>query len=170
MKNYQSEALVYCIPVQRLLIVYSSTSGHTEYVLEVLLKYLKEKQAPLDMRMKHVETLKPAELLDCDILLLASSTWNSTEGLLPPDFAAFVREAREIDLKGKPTCVIGLGDDRYFNTCKAAALLMQFAREHKGKNLVPPLPIVNEPYDQDDKVIKCADKLIAKILTPSPTP
>jgi flavodoxin I len=154
--------------MQRLLIVYSSTSGHTEHVLEVLKKYLLEKKAPLEIRMKHVETMKPEELLDCDILLLASSTWNSTEGLLPPDFAAFIREARSLDLKGKATCVIGLGDDRYFNTCKAAAHLMQFAREHNGKNLCPPLPIVNEPYDQDEKVTKWAEKLIAKISLPTP--
>ena len=154
--------------MQRLLIVYSSTSGHTEYVLDVLKKYLVEKKAPLAVSMKHVETVKPPDLLACDILLLASSTWNTTEGLLPPDFAAFVREARTLDLAGKPTCVIGLGDDRYFNTCKSAAHLMQFAREHNGKNLLPPLPIVNEPYDQDDKVMKWADKLIAKVTTPSP--
>src|SRR3989338_4546394 len=45
--------------MQRLLIVYSSTSGHTEYVLDVLQKYLAEKKAPLEISMKHVETVKP---------------------------------------------------------------------------------------------------------------
>lgn len=153
--------------MQRLLIVYSSTSGHTEYVLDVLTAYLKKKNAPLDVRMRHVETLEPKDLLDCDILLLASSTWNSTEGLLPPDFSVFVRAARGLDLGGKPTCVIGLGDDRYRNTCKAAAHLMQFVREHNGKAFLPPLPIVNEPYDQDDKVTKWAEKLLAKLVSAS---
>ena len=155
--------------MQRLLIVYSSTSGHTEYVLEVLKKYLKEKNAPLEIRERHVETIEPKDLLDCDILLLASSTWNSTEGLLPPDFMAFVKQAKTVDLQGKATCVIGLGDDRYRNTCKAAAHLMQFARERNGKNLLPPLPIVNEPYDQDDKVAKWGEKLLAKVVSPSPS-
>jgi hypothetical protein len=63
--------------------------------------------------------------------------------------------------------VIGLGDDRYRNTCKAAAHLMQFAREHNGKNLLPPLPIVNEPYDQDEKVAKWGEKLLAKLSAPA---
>jgi flavodoxin len=153
--------------MQRLRIMYSSTSGHTEHVLDVLVAYLREKQAPLEIVVQHVEQGEPKDLLDCDILLLASSTWNSTEGLLPPDFAKFVRACRSIDLKEKPTCVIGLGDDRYFYTCRAAAHLMQFARERNGKNFVPPLPIVNEPYDQDDKVTKWADKLLAKISTPA---
>lgn len=152
--------------MQRLLIVYSSTSGHTEYVLGVLTTFLKAKNAPLEIRERHVETIEPKDLLDCDILLLASSTWNSTEGLLPPDFAVFVRSARGLDLQGKPTCVIGLGDDRYRNTCKAAAHLMQFAREHNGKNLLPPLPIVNEPYDQEEKVVKWGEKLLAKLSAP----
>ena len=152
--------------MQRLLIAYSSTSGHTEYVLDVLCRFLQEKKAPLDVRLRHVETLQPQDLLDCDILLLASSTWNSTEGLLPPDFTIFLRQAKDIDLGGKLTCVIGLGDDRYYNTCKSAAHLMQFLREHKGKNFLPPLPIVNEPYDQDDKVIAWAAKLLAKVSSP----
>lgn len=156
--------------VQKLLIVYSSTSGHTEYVLDVLLRFLKSRNAPLEIRERHVETIEPKDLLECDILLLASSTWNSTEGLLPPDFAVLVRAARSLDLQGKPTCVIGLGDDRYRNTCKAAAHLMQFAREHNGKNLLPPLPIVNEPYDQNDKVEKWGEKLLAKLSTPASSP
>jgi flavodoxin len=153
--------------VQKLLIVYSSTSGHTEYVLEVLKTFLRAKNAPVEVRERHVETLEPKDLLECDILLLASSTWNSTEGLLPPDFAVFIRAARGLDLQGKPTCVIGLGDDRYRNTCKAAAHLMQFAREHNGKNLLPPLPIVNEPYDQDEKIVKWGEKLLAKLSAPA---
>ena len=150
----------------KLRIVYSSTSGHTEYVLDVLIDYLKKNNAPVDIVMTHVEQTKPEDLLDCDYLLLASSTWDPTEGLLPPDFLVFAKEAKDIDLAGKPTCVIGLGDDRYFYTCRATAHLMQFAREHGGKNLMPPLAIINEPYEQDDTVVKWGEKLLAKLSTP----
>jgi flavodoxin I len=150
-----------------LRIVYSSTSGHTEYVCDILIAHLKEKKAPVEIVMTHVEQSKPEHLLDCDYLLLASSTWDPTEGLWPPDFRAFIKEAKEIDLMGKPTCVIGLGDSRYRNTCKATAHLMQFAREHGGKNLLAPLPIVNEPYEQDETVRKWGDKLLEKLTVPA---
>jgi flavodoxin I len=147
----------------KLLVVYSSTSGHTEYVINVLVEHLQGKKAPIEIQVRHVEQTKPEQLLDCDYLLLASSTWDPTEGLLPPDFRAFTKAAKDIDLGGKPTCVIGLGDSRYRNTCRATAHLMQFAREHGGKNLLPPLPIVNEPYDQNAAVEKWGEKLIAKL-------
>jgi flavodoxin len=151
--------------MSKLLIIYSSTSGHTEYVLDVLQNFIKEKGASWEVTAQNVELTDPQQLLDCDVLLLASSTWNTTEGLLPPNFQLFIRGAKDLDLKEKPTCVIGLGDDRYYYTCRATAHLMQFAREHGGKNLLPPLPIVNEPYDQDDKVIKWGEKLLEKLST-----
>jgi flavodoxin len=163
----ESMCLLYFFAMERLLIVYSSTSGHTEFVVDVLTQYLKSKEAPLEIRVQHVEETEPADLLQCDILLLASSTWNSTEGLLPPDFAKFARAARGIDLQGKPTCVIGLGDERYYHTCRATAHLMQFARERGGKNFLAPLPIVNEPYDQREKVEKWGEKFLSKITVAS---
>lgn len=153
--------------MSRLLIVYSSTSGHTEYVLDVLQNFMKEKGASWEVAIQNVEQTEPQQLLDCDVLLLASSTWNTTEGLLPPNFQVFLRSAKDLDLKEKPTCVIGLGDDRYYYTCRATAHLMQFAREHNGKNLLPPLPIVNEPYDQDDKVLKWGEKLLTALQSVS---
>ena len=151
----------------KLRIIYSSTGGHTEYVCDTLVAYLKEKKAPVEIVMTHVEQTEPKDMLDCDYLILASSTWDPTEGLLPPDFRVFVRQSKEIDLAGKPTAVIGLGDDRYRNTCRATAHLMQFAREHGGKNLLPPLPIVNEPYEQEDKVTKWGEKLLEKLSVPA---
>lgn len=146
-----------------LLIVYSSTSGHTEYVLDVLTEFLEAKKAPVKIARQHVEQTDPKDLVNCDYLLLASSTWDVTEGLLPPDFRVFTKAAKDIDLAGKPTIVIGLGDSRYRNTCRAAAHLMQFAREHGGKNLLPPLPIVNEPYEQNAVIEKWGEKLLAKL-------
>ena len=120
----------------------------------------------MDIVMTHVEQTEPKDMLDGDYLLLASSTWDPTEGFLPPDFRRFVKAAKDIDLAGKPTIVIGLGDDRYYNTCRATAHLMQFARERGGKNLLPPLPIVNEPYGQEEAVQKWGGKLLEKLTTP----
>ena len=92
------------------------------------------------------------------------SIWNSVrEGQLSPGFIKFTKQAQNFDLGGKHTCVIGLGDDRYFYTCKSTAHLMKFAREIGGKNLLPPLPIVNDPYGQEDKITKWGDKLLSAL-------
>jgi len=144
----------------KLRIIYSSTSGHTEYVVDALAEHL-GRSADIDVVVKHVEESRSADMLDCDVLLLASGTWN--QGLLPADFGKFIEEAEGIDLDGKPTCVIGLGDDRYYYTCRATARLMRFTRDIGGKNLLPPLPIVNEPYGQEDKVEEWGDKLLSAL-------
>ena len=146
-----------------LLIIYSSTSGNTEYTVDVLAKHLRGR-SDMEIKVQRVEESKPENMKDCDILMFACGTWNSVrEGQLSPGFIKFVSVAKEFDLEGKGTCVIGLGDDRYFYTCKSTAHLMQFAREIGGKNLLPPLPIVNDPYGQEEKIIKWGDKLLSAI-------
>ncbi len=141
-----------------LHIIYASTSGHTEYVVDRLLATVKGVQA----EKQRAELTKPEDLLRGDVLVLASSTWNTggPEGQLNPHmFALLMDRAAQIDLAGKKVAVIGLGDARYHFTCAAAEHLETFVTSHGGTLIAPTLRIINEPYGQEKTVEKWAATL-----------
>jgi flavodoxin I len=67
-------------------IVFASTSGHTEFVVDVLIGSLRSNAPGWEIEETIAERTQPQDLLRGDILLLASSTWNtgSIEGQLNP--------------------------------------------------------------------------------------
>jgi flavodoxin I len=151
--------------VTSLHIIYASTSGHTEFVVDTLIASLSLQKAPGDMEIEkqRAELTQADDLLRGDILVLASSTWNTggPEGQLNPHmFALLTMRATAIDLKGKKVAVIGLGDDRYHFTCAAADLLEEYVTSHGGELIQPTLRIINEPYNQTDKVEAWASSLL----------
>ena len=152
----------YTLLVQSIHIIFASTSGHTEHVVDTLIAAHPE----IKISKQRVELAQPADLLKGDVLILASSTWNTggPEGQLNPHMHAFVfGRAKDVDLKGKKVAIIGLGDDRYRYTCRAADHLVNFVSSHGGKVIEPPLRIINEPWDQDDKVIAWGKSLLSSL-------
>lgn len=146
-------------------ILYASTSGHTEYVTQLLEEQLHNEKS-FTVRRIRVEVAKSEDLTESDILVLASGTWNTggIEGQLNPHMHEFLLgRAKDIDLKGKKVAIIALGDDRYFYTCRAGEHLRNFVQSHGGKVLEPPLLIVNEPYGQEEKVRKWGTQLLQKV-------
>jgi hypothetical protein len=69
-----------------LHIVFASTSGHTEYVVDTLIDSLKGIVPAWDIEKKMAEKTQPQDLLRGDVLVLTSATWNtgSIEGQLNP--------------------------------------------------------------------------------------
>jgi len=151
--------------VPSLSIIYASTSGHTEYALDVLIEALKSGSKMLIKRQRAEQT-QPEDLLKGDVLLLASGTWNTggIEGQLNPHMHALLLErAKDVELQGKTVFVLGLGDSRYRYTAKAFDHLAAFATQHGGQ-VASSLKIVNEPYGQEASIKAWAGELI-KLLT-----
>ena len=149
-----------------LHIIYASTSGNTEYVIDVLKKHLEEKQQDLEVTTKLAEQADVEDFSVGDFLLLASGTWNTggREGQMNPHmFLLCHKRAKEIDLAGKHCFVIGLGDERYKYTARATEHLAHFIKQHNGHIGIPPLVIVNDPYGQEDHVHKWGDALLKKL-------
>src|ERR1700689_3928102 len=69
-----------------LHIVFASTSGHTEYVVDTLIDSLKGMVPAWEIEETMAEKTQPQDLLRGDVLVLASATWNtgSIEGQLNP--------------------------------------------------------------------------------------
>ena len=151
------------LPVSSLHIIFASTSGHTEYVVDTLIASL---QGKLQIEKQWAESAKPEDLLRGDILLLASGSWNTggIEGQMNPHMHALLKEkAASIDLNKKKVAVIGLGDARYRYTAKAADHLEEFVKTHGGVLICKSLRIINEPYGQEKTVQKWGEQLLGKL-------
>jgi flavodoxin I len=146
-----------------LHIVFASTSGHTEYVVEALIDFLKRTTTDWEIEETMAEKAHPLDLLTGDVLLLASATWNtgSIEGQLNPYMWALLHDrAKTLDLASKPCACIGLGDHRYFYTARAADHLQNYVKAHHGRLLVPTLRITDEPYGQEEAVRAWGKQLV----------
>ncbi|TSC80365.1 MAG: hypothetical protein G01um101425_19 [Candidatus Peregrinibacteria bacterium Gr01-1014_25] len=155
---------MYNRPVPRLQIIYASTSGHTEYVVERLRDFLKTQK--VECALLKAERAKPEDLLQGDVLVLASGTWNTggIEGQLNPHMHDFVHgRAARVDLAKRRVAIIALGDDRYFYTGRAGEHLRHFVQTHGGSVIEPALTIINEPYGQEKKVEEWGKALLASL-------
>jgi flavodoxin I len=137
-------------------IVFASTSGHTEYVVDALADSLEGITPGWEIKATRAEKMEPQDLLSGDVLLLASSTWNTggVEGQLNPHMWVLLHDdrAKTLDLAGKPCACIGLGDHRYFYTARAADHLEFYVKAHHGRLIVPTLKITDDPYGQEEAV------------------
>jgi flavodoxin I len=150
-----AEAVPRFIQRRVLHIVFASTSGHTEYVVDALIDSLKSITPGWEIEETMAEKAQPQDLLSGDVLLLASATWNTggIEGQLNPHMSVLLHDkAKTLDLAGKQCACIGLGDHRYFYTARAADHLQQYVKAHHGRLIVPTLKIIDEPYGQEEAV------------------
>jgi flavodoxin len=148
-----------------LTAIIATTSGHTEFVLDTVLRYWKERMPNLTVRTVRAELATADDLLRCDVLLLGSGTWNTggVEGQLNPHMHELLFERVEgIDLQKKPVLLLSLGDDRYYFTTRCTERFMQFIKKANGTSLATPLIILNEPYDKVEKMQKWAEAVMRK--------
>lgn len=152
--------------MSQLLIVYASTSGHTEYVCTHIGQELAKKKRSVEVILQRAEQTTEADILKADYVIFASSTWNTggIEGQLNPHMFTLVHKyLAGTDLEQKPVAIIGCGDDRYRYTCAAADKLLEFVEEHNGLPWVEELRIINEPYGQEAFFIKWAKQCAASL-------
>lgn len=138
-----------------LHVVFATTSGHTEFVVDKLVEFLTGIIPEWVIEEALAEQTQPQDLLRGDVLLLASATWNTggIEGQLNPHMSALLQDrAKDLDLASKPCACIGLGDHRYFYTARAVDHLQRYVESHHGRLILPALKIVDEPYGQEDTV------------------
>lgn len=164
-------ANVHYPPMPAIRIIYSSTSGHTEYVVNTLATFMQEIAPHLRISLMRVEHATKDDLKDCDLLILGSGTWNygGVEGQLNETMHRFLFERAEgISLLGRKMAFISLGDDRYYHTTRCTEKFMRFLKASGATMALTPLIIVNEPYGQEEKIKKWSEKL-AVVLEATPT-
>jgi flavodoxin I len=158
-----AKAIPHVIQRRVFHIIFASTSGHTEYVVEALIDSLRSITPGWEIEQTMAVKAQPQDLLNGDVLLLASATWNTEgiEGQLNPHMWVLLYDkAKTLDLAGKPCACIGLGDHRYFYTARAADHLQHYVKAHHGRLIVPTLKIIDEPYGQEEAVRVWSKQLV----------
>lgn len=112
-------------------------------VAEVVSEMLKAKKHKV--YLQRAELSKASDLAKAEILILASPTYG--HGALQEHMLAFTKGLGDVDLKGKPCAVIGVGDPKYEAQyhIESAAILEEFLKDHGGKLLLPVLRISRTP-------------------------
>lgn len=134
-----------------LHIIYASTSGHTEYVVDCVIQDVQKDG--YSVTKQRAEQASAEDLLKGDVLVLASGSWNTggAEGQMNPYLDELLqKKAATVDLAGKKVLLIGLGDDRYRYTVGCLRYMREFVETHNGVVVEPVLRIVNEPYGQEE--------------------
>jgi flavodoxin I len=159
------------IPVPTIHAIYASTSGHTEYVLEVLSQALAEQKTPVSYTSVRAELATPEDFSKGDLLLLGSGTWNidGTEGQLNPYMHTLLHKtASTVDLKKRSCATLALGDKHYYYTGRAGEHLRKFILSHSGLASAPSFMLTEEPYGQEEKIKQWAQKLVTFLQAPPP--
>lgn len=140
-------------------IVYASTSGNTETVVETVATVLKKNGIEVILWRSEQTPIEVLTKKENEYFVLASSTWE--HGVLNHFFQRLFDEMSSQDFSGKKAAFIGLGDMRYepvlFN--QGIKQLMQLWKERNGDQIHIPLLINGEPYHQLEKVEKWAEGL-----------
>jgi flavodoxin I len=105
--------------MKKVIIVYGSTTGTTESMVDVVKQEMKS--SGLDVTVKRASDTIPEELSNYEVLILGCSTWG--DGELQEDFIEFEEKMRTTDLKGKKSAVFGPGESMYPQFCKAVDIL-----------------------------------------------
>jgi len=142
-------------------IVYGTTSGNAELVSEVIgdaLNYL-----GIETVIQRAETASSSELINFDLIVLVSSTWNV--GQLNDHFIEFNNNLRKSKTIDKFFQVVGLGDSKHYDIfCGAADILNETVKIVDGKPLMETLRIDGPPYPQLLEINKWAQELGKKLL------
>lgn len=109
----------------KVIIVYSSLTGNTEEMSEVIEKGVQE--AGVEVVRKDAYDAKAEELLEYDGIILGAYTWG--DGELPDEFLDFYEDMCELSLNGKKAAVFGSGDTSYAQYCGAVDLLENKLKE-----------------------------------------
>ncbi|MGI6551088.1 MAG: flavodoxin [Syntrophomonadales bacterium] len=118
--------------MEKAIIVYGSNTGNTETLAAALSEELKSR---FDVTTRNVIDISPQDIINYDLIVLGSSTWN--EGELQDDFLDFYDEMDQLDLTGKKVAVFGPGDSNWDEYCRAVDILEDKSRQLNA-NLVTP--------------------------------
>lgn len=131
--------------MMKTLMVYTSMSGNTEMIADLIEESLQNEGLHVDRR--EALDVEANDLLSYDYLLLGAYTWG--DGELPDDFLDIYEDMDELDLSGKKAAVFGSGDRAYEHFCGAVDLLEQRIAERGGELVMEGLKIEHAPYGED---------------------
>lgn len=137
----------------RINIIYASASGNTQFVAQHIHDHLSD---DFDTRIFKAELSNFKEMINSGIdhFVFATSTWE--HGEINPYFNKILTEIQNLDLSKVYAAFVGTGDLRYepILFCKGMEILRDAAITSGINELVSPLKINGDPFDQLDTLVK----------------
>lgn len=141
-------------------IIYASTGGNTQHVMEQVAKYWQEQGFLVELH--RAEQTPISVITDNTFFLFATSTWD--HGTINPFFTALLTEMKKTDFSRKVAAFIGLGDRRYEHHyfCTGMHTLKNVWEQNKGIAIGVALTIGREPFEESIEAIikKWADETV----------
>jgi len=132
-------------------LIYASTSGNVEIVMETIAKILKDKE--FKVFLSRAEETKPQTVKNNQRFIFGTSTWN--HGRLNPFFDNLVEKMQSINCHNKQAAFVGLGDRRYEPVlfCEGIEKIRKLWLTKGGEQITTTLKINGEPYAQLETII-----------------
>jgi flavodoxin I len=131
------------------LIIYGTTTGNTEMLAGKIASVLKS--VGVETTLENVIDVAVRELLEYDVILFGSPTWE--DGELQDDFADFYSDLERMDLKGKKAAVLGPGDSSYEHFCESVNIIEEGLRKCGAELILDGLKIDGD-VDESDKMVE----------------
>jgi len=148
--------------MKRVLIIYGSTTGNTEYVANHIGDYLIGKGIDVDSR--DVAQTQVSDVVSTDTpIMLGCSSWGEDEIGLQEDFDLFHSHLADTDLSGKTFVLFGCGDSSYKHFCGAVDKIGQTIKKNGAHLLGSPLKIDGEPEASIDQINGWLDGLVTML-------
>lgn len=127
-------------------IIYASTGGNTEHVMEQVAKYWQD--SGVQVELHRAEQTSISVILENKYFLLSTSTWD--HGTINPFFNKLLAEMKTADLSDKVAAFIGLGDRRYEKHyfCTGMLSLKEVWEKNNGRSVGIALMIGREPFEE----------------------
>lgn len=139
--------------MEKIQIIYASTSGNTELVMEYISERL-QATSDLEFELHRAEVTDISVILKNKYFLFGTSTWE--HGALNPFFANLLKDIQKHDMSGKFAGFVGCGNGRYEKIlfCKAIDIVQQVFLKQNGKQLGETLKIDGDPHNHLETQVK----------------
>ncbi len=156
---YDSFALTCTVSISQVNVIYASTSGNVELVVQKAAGVLAA--AGFMAILQRAEITKPEDLATYDCLLLATSTWD--HGEVNPFFQPVLKYISQTDMSKQKAAFIGLGDHRYEQVFVNQGIkTVRYIFEKQGGIAIgETLEIDGDPYPHlQNKVVEWSNQLV----------
>ncbi len=147
--------------MNKVIIIFGSTTGMTELVAQEVEKTLIEQG--IEVEIKNVLESTLADIDANQYILFGVSTWDF--GCLQYDFEPFNEQLKDYNLAGKKFSVFGTGDKSYGESyCEAVRIVKQTCLDAGGELLVERMEIECDLTDERLEEARSWAKQVAEAL------
>jgi flavodoxin I len=133
--------------VASVLIAFTSMSGNTEEMADIMEQTLEEQGADVTKLQIDIDEVDVFTLTDYDGILMGTYTWG--DGDIPYEIEDFYDELDDIDLEGKPVALFGSCDSIYTSFGAAIDTFKEKFKERGAEIVSESLKVDLSPEDED---------------------